>query len=73
MLKDGFSAEEINEMIVDFADENKIDRAGIESEFITAEVISDVETKRRILREIEKKGRKVKARAPEPKRKHVHL
>ena len=71
MLKDGFSAEEINEMIVDFAEFEGIDPKELESEFIKVEVISDVETKQRILREIEKKNRKVTARAPEPKRKAI--
>ena len=66
MLKEGFAAQEINDTIKKWAQDNKVDAELIEKDFVPIEGKQDVRTKQEILRGLEKESPKVTRRKAAP-------
>ena len=66
MLKEGFAAQEINDTIKKWAQDNEVDAELIEKDFVPVEGKQDVRTKQEILRGLEKESPKVTRRKAAP-------
>ncbi len=62
MLKNGFTAAEINKEITELASRESIDLADVEQDLISLQEITDVNKKQEILRELDKTTRKAKVK-----------